>query len=129
MPLLFIYFDRIHLQQEFNYNLLHGVEEGATDHSDLMLAAAQAKRKVCKAEKHLADCILEHQVTLLDIWRHRAQAANSRLLTTDLNVGHIHLERKKNGIATFTHSEPTMVSLYSLCLLQFIIIEIVTDIM
>ncbi|KAG1868326.1 hypothetical protein DFJ58DRAFT_723587 [Suillus subalutaceus] len=60
-----------------------------------MLAAAQAKRKVCEAEKYLADCILAHQSVLLDVWRQRAQAANSHLLVAELNVGRLHMERKK----------------------------------
>jgi len=69
------------------------------------------KRKVCEAEKQLADCVLEYHTSLLNLWRHRAEAANFRLLTADLNVGRIHMERKKSGIATFTHSDSTSVSL------------------
>ncbi|KAG2737452.1 hypothetical protein P692DRAFT_20761717, partial [Suillus brevipes Sb2] len=96
---------------EADYPLMQGVVEGTADHSDLALEAAKAKRKVCEAEKHLADCILEHQMTLLNLWH---QAANSRLLTADLNVGRMHMERKKNGIAAFTHSEFTAVSLFAM---------------
>jgi len=66
---------------------------------------------VCEAEKYLADCVLEHQATLLELWRHRVEAANQRLLSADLNVGRIHTERKKSGIAMFTQSEGTTVSL------------------
>ncbi|KAG2030952.1 hypothetical protein BDR03DRAFT_1033421 [Suillus americanus] len=46
-------------------------------------------------------------MTLLNLWRHCAEAANSWLLTADLNVGRMHMERKKNGIVAFTHSEST----------------------
>ncbi|KAG2158272.1 uncharacterized protein EDB93DRAFT_1334662 [Suillus bovinus] len=73
--------------------------------SDLALEAAKAKQKVCKAEKYLADCILEHQSILLDLWRHHAEVANCHLLNADLNVGHMHMERKKSGIAAFAHSD------------------------
>ncbi|KAG2738996.1 hypothetical protein P692DRAFT_20756764, partial [Suillus brevipes Sb2] len=90
---------------EVDYTSMHGVVEGAADHSDLALEAAKAKRKVCEAKKHLADCILEHQTMLLNLWWQRAEAANSRLLTADLNVGRMHMECKKDGIAAFTNSE------------------------
>ncbi|KAG0696399.1 hypothetical protein DFH29DRAFT_1004622 [Suillus ampliporus] len=94
----------LHLQ-----GALDGEIEG-NEHSDLALAAAKAKRKVREAEKHLADCILAHQSVILNIWRQRVQAANSRLLTAELNVGHLHTERKKIGISmcmTRSHSEGT----------------------
>ncbi|KAG2355569.1 hypothetical protein BDR07DRAFT_1381436 [Suillus spraguei] len=94
---------------EVDYMLLDGVadSEGGTDYSNLALEAAKAKRKVCKAEKHLANCIIEHQVMLLNIWCHRVEVANFRLLMVDLNVGHLHMERKKSSILTFIHSEGT----------------------
>ncbi|KAG0693142.1 hypothetical protein DFH29DRAFT_1007610 [Suillus ampliporus] len=69
-----------------DYTSMVGVVEGAADHSDLALEAAQAKRKC-------------------------AEAANSQLLRADLNVGRIHMERKKDGIAAFTHSEFMAVNL------------------
>ncbi|KAG0697059.1 hypothetical protein DFH29DRAFT_878938 [Suillus ampliporus] len=74
-----------------DYTSMVGVVEGAADHSDLALEAAQAKRKC-------------------------AEAANSQLLRADLNVGRIHMERKKDGIAAFTHSEfmATCITLSSL---------------
>jgi hypothetical protein len=72
---------------------MQGVVEGAmADHSDLALEAAKAKQKVCEAKKHLANCMLKHQMTLLNLWRHHAEAANSQLLTADLNVGRMHME-------------------------------------
>ncbi|KAG2739718.1 hypothetical protein P692DRAFT_20754923, partial [Suillus brevipes Sb2] len=73
--------------------------------SDLALEAAKAKRKVCEAEKHLADCILEHQSILLDLWRRHAEVANCHLLNVDLNVGRMHMECKKSGIAAFARSD------------------------
>ncbi|KAG0692005.1 hypothetical protein DFH29DRAFT_883260 [Suillus ampliporus] len=75
------------------------------DHSDLALEAAKAKWKVCEAEKHLADCILEHQAILLSLWRHCAEVANCHLLNADLYVGCMHMERKKSGIAAFARSD------------------------
>ncbi|KAG2123728.1 hypothetical protein DEU56DRAFT_923925 [Suillus clintonianus] len=94
---------------EVDYMFLDGAaeSEGGADQSDLALEAAKAKWKVCEAEKHLADCIIEHQVTLLNIWCRRAEVANFRLLTADLNVGRLHMEQKKSGILTFTHTEGT----------------------
>jgi hypothetical protein len=88
------------LWQDVNYSLFES--EGD---SDLALEAAKAKRKVCEAEKHLADCILEHQSILLDLWRRRAEVANCHLLNADLNVGRMHMERKKSGIAAFARSD------------------------
>lgn len=71
--------------------------------SDLALEAAQAKRKVCQAQKHLADCLLEQYQILIHISRRRAEAANQRLLLADLNVGRMHSERRrKSGITMFT---------------------------
>ncbi|KAG0700897.1 hypothetical protein DFH29DRAFT_1000702 [Suillus ampliporus] len=98
---------------EVDYMFLDGVaeSEGGADHSDLALEAAKAKWKVCEAEKHLADRIIEHQVTLLNIWCHRTEVANFHLLMVDLNVGRLHMERKKSGILTFTHIEGTAAKL------------------
>ncbi|KAG2740563.1 hypothetical protein P692DRAFT_20753130, partial [Suillus brevipes Sb2] len=70
------------------------------DHSDLALEAAKSRRKVCQAQKALADCTLEHHMVLVDLYRRRVEAANMRLLTADLNVGRMHIERKK---AVFRH--------------------------
>ncbi|KAG2031369.1 hypothetical protein BDR03DRAFT_1016201 [Suillus americanus] len=71
--------------------------------SDLTLEAAQAKRKVCQAQKHLADRLLEHHQILIHISHHRAEAANQCLLLADLNIGCMHSERqRKNGITMFT---------------------------
>ncbi|KAG1768594.1 hypothetical protein EV702DRAFT_1049975 [Suillus placidus] len=91
---------------DVNYSLF---ESEGGDHSDLALEAAKAKWKVCEAEKHLADCILEHQAILLNLWRSHVEAANCRLSNADLNVGHMHMERKKNGIAAFTLSDSGLV--------------------
>ncbi|KAG1853678.1 hypothetical protein F4604DRAFT_1686264 [Suillus subluteus] len=77
--------------------------------SDLALEAAKAKQKVCEAEKHLANCILEHQSILLDLWCHRVDVANCHLLNADLNVGRMHMERK-SGIAAFAHSDSGLMS-------------------
>ncbi|KAG2046508.1 hypothetical protein BDR06DRAFT_977432 [Suillus hirtellus] len=40
-------------------------------------------------------------MVLVDLYHHRVEAANMRLLTANLNVGHMHIERKKSGIPTF----------------------------
>ncbi|KAG2047746.1 hypothetical protein BDR06DRAFT_976514 [Suillus hirtellus] len=85
---------------DVNYSLFES--EGD---SNLTLEAAKAKCKVCEAEKHLADCILEHQSILLDLWRHHVEVANCHLLNADLNIGRMHMECKKSGIAAFTHSD------------------------
>ncbi|KAG0705580.1 hypothetical protein DFH29DRAFT_996661 [Suillus ampliporus] len=85
---------------ESSYLLDQPAEE---EDSDLALEAAQAKRKVCQAQKHLADCLLEHQQILIHISRRRAEAARQRLLLANLNVGRMHSERRrKNGITVFT---------------------------
>ncbi|KIK33926.1 hypothetical protein CY34DRAFT_98810, partial [Suillus luteus UH-Slu-Lm8-n1] len=76
------------------------------DHSDLALEAAKSRRKVCQAQKALVDCTLEHHMVLVDLYRRRVEAANMRLLTADLNVGRMHIERKKSGILTFVGSSP-----------------------
>ncbi|KAG2101101.1 uncharacterized protein F5147DRAFT_655430 [Suillus discolor] len=97
----------LHLQGD--YAPLDGGIEG-NKHSDLVLAAAKAKRKVCEAEKHLADCILAHQLVILNIWHQHVQAANSCLLMVELNVVCLHTERKKIGISmsmTRSHSDGT----------------------
>jgi hypothetical protein len=60
------------------------------DNSDLALKAAQAKHKVCQAQKYLADCLLEHHQILINISRLRTEAANEHLLLADLNVGHMY---------------------------------------
>ncbi|KAG2153433.1 uncharacterized protein EDB93DRAFT_1248706 [Suillus bovinus] len=71
--------------------------------SDLALEAAQAKRKVCRAQKYLADCLLEQYKILIHISHCRAEAPNQHLLLADLNVGHMHSERRrKSGITMFT---------------------------
>jgi hypothetical protein len=75
--------------------------EEEDDHSDLALEAAKAKRKICQAQKHLADCILEHHEILTHLCHRRAEDANTRLLLADLNVGRLHLERRKDGIAAY----------------------------
>ncbi|KAG2073061.1 hypothetical protein BDR04DRAFT_1116585 [Suillus decipiens] len=65
---------------------------------------------VYKAKKHLANCILAHQLVILDIWCQRIQAMNSHLLTVELNVGCLHTEQKKIGISmsmTQSHSDGT----------------------
>ncbi|KAG1849722.1 hypothetical protein F4604DRAFT_1934738 [Suillus subluteus] len=82
-----------------DYSTLDGERECDDEHSDLMLAATQAKRKVCKAKKYLAGCILAHQSALLDVWHQRAQAANSRLLVAELSIGRLHMEWKKFGVS------------------------------
>jgi hypothetical protein len=100
--------------QQYDYATSGGEIEG-NEHSDLALAAAKAERKVCEAKKHLADCILAHQSVILDIWHQCVQAANSRLLTAELNVGRLHTERKKIGISmsmTRSHSDGTTVSIF-----------------
>ncbi|KAG0697851.1 hypothetical protein DFH29DRAFT_1003403 [Suillus ampliporus] len=63
---------------DVNYSLF----ESEGDHSDLALEAAKAKQKC-----------------------HRVEVANCHLLNADLNVGHMHMERKKSGIAAFTRSD------------------------
>lgn len=100
--------------QQYDYAPSDGEIE-CDEHSDLELAAAKAEQKVCEAKKHLADCILAHQSVILDIWRQRAQATNSRLLTAELNVGRLHTEWKKIGISmsmTRSHSDGTTVSIH-----------------
>ncbi|KAG2047505.1 hypothetical protein BDR06DRAFT_1013805 [Suillus hirtellus] len=80
------------------------------EHSDLALEAAKAEQKVYKAKKHLANCILAHQSVILDIWCQHIQAVNSDLLMVELNVGHLHTERKKISISmsmTWGHSDGT----------------------
>ncbi|KAG0692529.1 hypothetical protein DFH29DRAFT_1008509 [Suillus ampliporus] len=91
------------MQLEFDSVSFYQVEE-EDDHSDLALEAAKMKHKVCQAQKALADCILEHHMVLLDLYRHRVEAANTHLLTANLNVGRMHVEREKIGIATFVGS-------------------------
>lgn len=76
------------------------------DHSDLALKAAKSRHKVCQAQKVLADCTLEHHMVLVDLYRRRVEAANMCLLMADLNVGCMHIERKKSGISTFVGSSP-----------------------
>ncbi|KAG1717661.1 hypothetical protein EDD22DRAFT_856020 [Suillus occidentalis] len=75
--------------------------EEEDDHSDLTLKAAKAKRKICQAQKHLADCILEHHEILTHLCHRHAEDANTHLLLADLNVGRLHLERRKDGIAAY----------------------------
>ncbi|KAG1896303.1 uncharacterized protein F5891DRAFT_1193328 [Suillus fuscotomentosus] len=97
----------LHLQSD--YAPLDGEIEG-DEHSDLALAAAKAERKVCEAEKYLANCILAHQLVILSIWHQHIQAASSHLLTAELEVGHLHTEWKKIGISmsmTRSHSDDT----------------------
>jgi len=99
--------------QQDDYTQSDGEIEG-DEHSDLALEAAKAERKVYEAKKHLADCILAHQSVILDIWRQHVQAANSDLLTAELNVGRLHTERKKISISmsmTRGHSDGTTVSI------------------
>jgi hypothetical protein len=86
--------------QERDYFDLDNAEDG--DNSDLALEAAQAKRKVCQAQKYLADCLLEHHQILIHLYRRRAEAASARLLLADLNVGRMHTERRRSGITAFT---------------------------
>jgi hypothetical protein len=45
-------------------------------------------------------------MVLVDLYHRRVEAANMRLLTADLNVGRMHIERKKSGIPTFVGSSP-----------------------
>jgi hypothetical protein len=61
---------------------------------------------VCQAQKALADCTLEHHMVLVDLYRRHVEAANMRLLTANLNVGRMHIEREKSGIPTFVGSSP-----------------------
>ncbi|KAG1895265.1 uncharacterized protein F5891DRAFT_1194322 [Suillus fuscotomentosus] len=85
---------------ESNYLFDQPAEE---EDSDLALEAAQAKRKVCQAQKHLADCLLKQHKILIHISHRRAEAANQRLLLANLNVRHMHSEcRRKGGITMFT---------------------------
>ncbi|KAG0694631.1 hypothetical protein DFH29DRAFT_1006150 [Suillus ampliporus] len=91
------------MQLEFDGVSFYQAEE-EDDHSDLALEAAKTKCKVCQAQKALADCILEHHMVLLDLYRRRVEAANTRLLTANLNIRCMHVERKKIGIATFVGS-------------------------
>ncbi|KAG2143610.1 hypothetical protein DEU56DRAFT_910741 [Suillus clintonianus] len=92
----------MHFEQD-SAESYHSFDQLLEEDSDLVLKAAQAKRKVCQAQKHLADCVLEHDQILTCISRRRAEAANMRLLLADLNVGRVHSERRrKNGITMLT---------------------------
>ncbi|KIK31593.1 hypothetical protein CY34DRAFT_103067 [Suillus luteus UH-Slu-Lm8-n1] len=88
-----------HKPEDLDYPLFNQPDE--EDHSDLALEAAQAKRRVCQAQKDLADSILEHHIVLTNLHRRRVEAANMRLMTADLDVGRMHIERRRNGIPTF----------------------------
>lgn len=85
--------------KDLNYPLFNQPDE--EDHSDLALEAAQAKRRICQAQKDLADSILEHHIVLTNLHLRRVEAANMRLLTADLDVGRMHIERRRNGVPTF----------------------------
>ncbi|KAG2146497.1 uncharacterized protein EDB93DRAFT_1104279 [Suillus bovinus] len=65
------------------------------DHSNLALEAAKSRCKVCQAQKALVDCTLELHMVLVDLYCRHVEAANMRLLTADLNIGRMHIERKK----------------------------------
>ncbi|KAG2119479.1 uncharacterized protein F5147DRAFT_766970 [Suillus discolor] len=93
------------VQLEFDCASFYQADE-EDDHSDLALEAAKSRCKVCQAQNALADCTLEHHMVLVDLYRHRVEAANMCLLTADLNVGRMHIERKKSGISTFVGSSP-----------------------
>ncbi|KAG1784908.1 uncharacterized protein HD556DRAFT_1314703 [Suillus plorans] len=78
----------VHL--EFDCTSLYYQAEQEEDYSDLALEAARTRRK--------------HHMVLMDLHHRCVEVANMRLLTANLNVGRIHVERKKSGIATFIGS-------------------------
>jgi len=46
------------------------------DHSDLALEAAQAKHRVCQAQKDHVDSILQHHLVLINLHRYHVEAVN-----------------------------------------------------
>lgn len=96
----------IRLQQDTNSYFF---ESEGCDHSDLTLEAAKAKWIVHEAEKHLVNCILEHQTILVSLWHYCAEAEDCCLLSMDLNVRCMQIKCKESGIATFTRSDSGLV--------------------
>jgi hypothetical protein len=82
--------------KDLDYPLLNQPDE--EDHSNLALEAAQAKCRVCQAQKALADSILEHHIVLTNLHCRHVEAANMQLLTADLDVGRMHIEWRRNGV-------------------------------
>ncbi|KAH7920651.1 hypothetical protein BV22DRAFT_1050184 [Leucogyrophana mollusca] len=72
------------------------------DVAKLVLEAARAKRKVCRAEQYLAECVLEEHTILGDLYRCKAEAAERKLENADLNVGRVRTFR--SSFARLKHS-------------------------